>query len=497
MQTANAFTVIGFFKMSSVRQRKLIEETGAAWDAHSSSPKQPSSRQRKANWPKRFFIFVACVAVVTLILGSYTNVLPWNIPGHATNVLDNIAYSLGIQKHVYAVIIDAGSTGSRVLAFAFHESVIDKNLKLDDELFVQVKPGLSSFADNPVKGAESLQELLDRAKAFVPREEWGHTPLAMKATAGLRLLPGDKANALLDEVRKLFDASPFLTNENSVAIMDGVDEGLFSWFTVNFLMDRLGGSGGDGTVAALDLGGGSTQITFAPTDHTTLKEARSELLHKVSAFRQSLSVYTNSYLGLGLMAARKGVLLQGNKSDVKEIHSDCVNPIISGKEWTFSGSTYLVSGPPPDRAVYQEIKGGANKVGEKKPIVDWKRCSQLVRAYVAGKVEKPQPVELNRKDRTINAFSYYFDRATEFGLIDPFSGGVVTVKQFEDAAKKSCETPNAEQPFMCLDLTFITVLLQDGFGLKPEKSLNLYKKIDGHEISWALGAAFHILQNGL
>jgi len=34
----------------------------------------------------------------------------------------------------------------------------------------------------------------------------------------------------------LFKASPFLTNENSVSIMDGSDEGLFSWFTVNFLL---------------------------------------------------------------------------------------------------------------------------------------------------------------------------------------------------------------------------------------------------------------------
>lgn len=29
---------------------------------------------------------------------------------------------------------------------------------------------------------------------------------------------------------------PFLSTSNSVAIMDGRDEGLFSWFTVNFLM---------------------------------------------------------------------------------------------------------------------------------------------------------------------------------------------------------------------------------------------------------------------
>lgn len=31
-------------------------------------------------------------------------------------------------------------------------------------------------------------------------------------------------------------ASEFLTNEHSVGIMDGRDEGIFSWFTVNYLM---------------------------------------------------------------------------------------------------------------------------------------------------------------------------------------------------------------------------------------------------------------------
>jgi len=30
-----------------------------------------------------------------------------------------------------------------------------------------------------------------------------------------------------------------------------------------------------------------------------------------------------------------------------------------------------------------------------------------------------------------------------------------------------------------------------------ELIFQLYKQVDGHEISWALGAAFHILQNGL
>lgn len=60
----------------------------------------------------------------------------------------------------------------------------------------------------------------------------------MKATAGLRLLPEKKADALLDETRKLFANSGFHVTEKSVSIMDGVDEGVFSWFTVNFLLGK-------------------------------------------------------------------------------------------------------------------------------------------------------------------------------------------------------------------------------------------------------------------
>lgn len=39
------------------------------------------------------------------------------------------------------------------------------------------------------------------AKKTIPKEQWIQTPVVLKATAGLRLLPQEKAKALLDEVR--------------------------------------------------------------------------------------------------------------------------------------------------------------------------------------------------------------------------------------------------------------------------------------------------------
>lgn len=57
-------------------------------------------------------------------------------------------------------------------------------------------------------------------------------------------------------------------------------------------------------------------------------------------------------------------------------------------------------------------------------------------------------------------------------LIDPFVGGMVELSGFLKQAKETCDYPNTDQPFMCLDLTFIYILLRNGFGLEP--TTNLY-----------------------
>lgn len=60
----------------------------------------------------------------------------------------------------------------------------------------------------PRQGGNTIRQLLKIAKKTVPQEEWSRTPVVLKATAGLRLLPVDKANALLKEVRCISSLSP-------------------------------------------------------------------------------------------------------------------------------------------------------------------------------------------------------------------------------------------------------------------------------------------------
>ena len=45
-----------------------------------------------------------------------------------------------------------------------------------------------------------MRQLLKVAKKTVPQLDWKRTPLVLKATAGFRLLPPEKAHALLEQV---------------------------------------------------------------------------------------------------------------------------------------------------------------------------------------------------------------------------------------------------------------------------------------------------------
>jgi hypothetical protein len=60
-------------------------------------------------------------------------------------------------------------------------------------------------------------------------------------------------------VEKVLQFSGFKLEKTLVEIMNPRDEGLFAWFTVNFLLDVFDNDWSDSFVS-LDLGGGSTQV---------------------------------------------------------------------------------------------------------------------------------------------------------------------------------------------------------------------------------------------
>lgn len=130
----------------------------------------------------------------------------------------------------YALVIDAGSTGSRIHVYKFNNC--GPTPALEYETFKAVQPGLSSFARDPTAAAASLDPLMEEAVRVVPESLHHCSAVEVKATAGLRLLPGNEGQAILEEVRVRLESDwPFALSkeENAVEIMDGKDEGEF-WF---------------------------------------------------------------------------------------------------------------------------------------------------------------------------------------------------------------------------------------------------------------------------
>ena len=334
-------------------------------------------------------------------------------------------------------------------------------LILEDELWQEKKPGLSSYASKPSDGAASISALLDLAKERIPEAAWSRTPVTLRATAGLRLLPQQQSEALILAVKNTLDTSGFV-NEG-VDIMSELDEGVFGWLTVNYLLHALDQPAD--SYVALDLGGGSTQITFAPRDQATLSTAPASYLHTASVFGKEQTLYTHSYLGAGLMAAREGVFRLNDPPEATSLASACV-------------------------VVEEEVEYRKYKVKKEKKAGS-SACMAEVKQFLES-VGIDQSKELPTR-KTV-AFSYFYDRAVDAGLIKKGENGIVTVQQFLEAAETACNKPDpVSSPFLCLDLTFISGLLHHGYQLPGSAELGLYKKIDGHETSWALGAAFQLI----
>ncbi|XP_059212393.1 ectonucleoside triphosphate diphosphohydrolase 5-like isoform X2 [Centropristis striata] len=400
-----------------------------------------------------------------------------DFPNSIWGFIPSISRPANHSRIFYAVMFDAGSTGTRIHVYTFIQSNSEELPVLDNEMFHSIKPGLSAYAESPEMAGHTVRMLLKVAKKTVPRLEWKRTPLILRATAGLRLLAVEKAQALLVQVQHVFDESPFLVPDNSVSIMNGTNEGILAWVSVNYLTGHLNAQTKK-TVGILDLGGGSTQITFLPKLRKTIESVPvADYVARFDISNTTFELYTYSYLGNGLMAARLATLgaLGAEGLEWRVFKSSCL-PKKFRDEWSFGGLTYQVSGDPDGYAGY-------------------KLCYQEVLKVVKGIIH--QPYEL-QDSNVFYAFSYYFDRAVDAGLIDGVHGGMLEVRDFKRRAKEVCNKMTKYPPissFLCMDMTYITCLLKDGFGFKDSTVLQLTKKVNNVEASWALGATLDHFHN--
>jgi len=387
----------------------------------------------------------------------------------AVLIISAISASTCLEQHEYGIMFDAGSTGSRIHVFTFSRDK-DGSLTLNHELYKHVSPGLSSYANDPKKGADSLRSMLEDAKAVIPKDRWASTPIALKATAGLRLLPKAKSEGLLKAVFHLFKSYPFKVEPDTVDIMDGTHEGIYAWMTINFLLKgKLNNA--KNTVGTLDLGGASTQIAFDPSRVSTIRHAPKGYAVPVKLKDGSIKLYVHSYLGLGLEAAHLQILGRklGNRDNSSPLYSPCM-PTGYDANWTYQGVVFRV-----------KAKGKT----------DFKKCMKAVERVIT-EYHIGAPKEL--KNKKMYAFSAFYWVALDAGIVGK-NGGILTWADYLHSAKKVCRTikKDAKWPFVCMDLIYAALLFRDGYHLSRHNKIHVLNSVHDVDAGWTLGATFSMI----
>ncbi|KAI8080238.1 nucleoside phosphatase GDA1/CD39 [Gilbertella persicaria] len=382
-------------------------------------------------------------------------------------------------------MIDAGSSGSRVHVYKFNHC--KQEPELENEVFHMLRPGLSSFADDPSLAADSLDSLLQIALESVPDSMQACTPIAVKATAGLRLLGTDKSTSILEAVRDKLAHYPFHVAD--VSIMDGKEEGVYAWITVNYLLGKLKPT--EQSAATFDLGGASTQIVFEPDSMVP-----GEHVYQLDYAHQQYDLYQHSYLGFGLNEARKRI--KQAMADLWTSDSSVYHPCLP------DNYTEMIHTSGNDTRQVQLIGTNAGHAACRaviEQIFEKEKTCPLTPCAFDGVYQPPLKEAFLGRD--LYVFSYFYDLTQPLGMPSQF-----TVRELGELSERVCRgdlelfrhIPNAprvirKDPNYCLDLTYTHALLRIGYDISPERIVHTAQKIQDAETGWCLGASIAMMND--
>ncbi|EOD28131.1 hypothetical protein EMIHUDRAFT_235054 [Emiliania huxleyi CCMP1516] len=382
-----------------------------------------------------------------------------------------LASAAPVGKSHYGIVFDAGSSGTRIHVYTWRTGGGGPKDAFDlvsDEL-LKIKPGLSAYKDRPSEAGASLEPLLAFARSKIPAELIASTPMFLMATAGLRLVGEATKDAILASVCGYLGSTGFLFRCEWATLLDGRDEGLYGWVTVNYLLDALypGGAQPAGTI---DLGGGSVQIVF-PTPAVAPSSAPAELSQRLDFGGRSHALHVT----------HKGSVVQG-AGDYRRCKK--LTKRLFGVEACSYGEGIPTPRPP---GVYQ-------------PPLPKRFYGRLAHA----RPDRQVPTASLYTTELRTGFSYMFDRTAAIGLLDQkpvtFGAAEMSRDDIERAAKAVCSLDQAgaaarfaatndaaKAANFCGDTVYIAALL-DALGFDERSTMTMTNKIKDVELVWTLGA---------
>eukprot|EP01012_Entosiphon_sulcatum_P044202 TRINITY_DN5878_c0_g1_i1.p1 TRINITY_DN5878_c0_g1~~TRINITY_DN5878_c0_g1_i1.p1 ORF type:complete len:449 (+),score=64.42 TRINITY_DN5878_c0_g1_i1:108-1454(+) len=379
------------------------------------------------------------------------------------------------QEYDFGIMLDAGSSGTRVYIFTWLTSVrmqafpdINSAPIGQVQWSLKTSPGLSSV--NATGVPNHLSPLIAYAKSKVPQAKYNSTPIYLKATAGMRLVPLPVRLSTMSAVRDYLSQQGFVFEPEYAQVISGEEEGVTGWVTVNSLSKSMDLPKPYG---AIDLGGASMQITFQ-TDEPPLSSYFDLRINK-----RRFQLYTHSYLNYGADRARD----RYNTAIQNQTGSVTWNPCM------FQGYSAMIT-------------ANGTSLGNFSGTSDFTTCRSQVRGALFPVSYCPaEPCAIAStyqpavQGGTFYAFSNMYYTASFFNCsgLQPVSCLATNAQTYCSGntwAAATAQNPSVSAGFLatyCFGAAYILeVLSAFGFGLTDQ--LNFALSISGVEVGWALGA---------
>ncbi|GFP90730.1 probable apyrase 7 [Phtheirospermum japonicum] len=471
-------------------------------------PKSPSkSKLQSAGFsPKsRLRKFVVITIFIILILG---------IIGGYFIFKEHILISQKPTSY-FTVVIDCGSTGSRVNVFEWmigNKSKIHENLPILLHIYpdnvnktnscqyhcMQTEPGLHNFVDDEFRVRASLEPLIRYAEKWVPSERRPQTPIFVLATAGMRRLASDDARRILQNVEDVVQEHGFMYRKNWIRVLSGKEEAYYGWVALNYKMGIFRSSSRLSTLGLLDLGGSSLQVVAEvgfPTDNE--HGSRS----KIGLFEHDIVAYSLPAFGLNEAFDRTIVMLshtealRESSNGVFEIGHPCLG---SGfvQNYTCRGCFGLESRVSGNFGYRVFLVGEPN----------WKQCEIIARAAAVNSTSFDLSNQRSRSNciglfsygdnntnlnltKNLHAVSRYHALSGFFAVYNALNlSQSANLTSLREMGQKLCSRSSPDQKSIngryCFRVPYLTSLIENALCLGGAEII-----FGPGDVSWTLGAS--------
>jgi len=424
-----------------------------------------------------------------------------------------------IDEYGYGIIIDAGSTGSRLFLYRWKATSEKELIQIEpvlDEyhqpIVKKVSPGLSSFGSKPGDAPAYIKPLIDYAYEYIPSSHRDSASFYLFATAGMRLLSAEQQDAVMNSLHSGLPKFTKLTIiPENIRVIDGTWEGIYNWIAVNYILGRfksieeelpVSGNKRKSTVGMIDMGGASTQIAFELPDDSFKSDVQVINLgaHDTDdLFRYH--VFVTTFLGFGVNEGskkyenylKKKIYVDNSTTDVSYVRDGCLPTNLMRLVTNDDGTQFLRKGTGEWDSCVESIK---NILAEESP-----KCPPTHQCYFGGVLAPP--VELSSIE--LYGFSEYWYSVEDVLAL----GGAYNHSNFEERAKSFCSQrwpvikakakaqlyPRADEERLetqCFKSAWIHAILHDGFYVSENRhKFQSANKIGDQEVQWALGAMIY------